>query len=90
MKTISVVGLLVMVSLVASGQMDTDAATDRQWAEGVVDTNGDLRVPADYRTAYQSLGSWVAARAGQPPRPHARHGKQEKGGIDPNHDLSSQ
>lgn len=66
MKTISVVGfgtagLLVMVSLVAFGQMGTDAATDRQWAEGVVDTNGNLRVPDDYRTTYESLGSWAVA-----------------------------
>jgi len=67
MKTVSVVGFgtagfLVMVSLAASGQMGTDAATDRPWAEGVVDANGNLRVPGDYRTTYESLGSWAVTR----------------------------
>jgi hypothetical protein len=27
----------------------------------VVDANGNLKVPADYRTAYQFLGSWAIA-----------------------------
>lgn len=63
---ISVAGLLAMVSLVAYGQMGIAAATDGQKAESVVDTNGNLRVPADYRTAYQSLGTWaVVADNGQ-------------------------
>lgn len=71
MKTISVVGisiagLLAVVSVAAYGQMDTTAATNGQNAEAVVDANGNLRVPANYRTAYQSLGSWaVAADAGK-------------------------
>jgi hypothetical protein len=34
--------------------------------ETVADANGNLRVPADYRTVYQFLGSWaVAAEQGQ-------------------------
>jgi hypothetical protein len=34
--------------------------------ETVVDARGNLRVPGDYRTAYQFLGSWaVAADQGQ-------------------------
>jgi hypothetical protein len=28
----------------------------------VVDDKGNLRVPADYRTAYQMLGSWAVAK----------------------------
>jgi len=36
-------------------------------AAAVVDANGNLKVPADYRTAYQFLGSWaLAAEKGQP------------------------
>jgi hypothetical protein len=62
---ISVIGALAMVSLVAYGQMGA-AAPEGQKAEAVVDMNGKLRVPADYRTAYQSLGSWtVLAGNGQ-------------------------
>jgi hypothetical protein len=70
MKIISIVsigigGLLAAVSVTAYGQMGTTAANDQN-TEAVVDTNGNLRVPADYRTAYQSLGSWaVAAEKGQ-------------------------
>jgi DMSO/TMAO reductase YedYZ molybdopterin-dependent catalytic subunit len=30
----------------------------------VVDDKGNLRVPADYRTAYQMLGSWAVAKDG--------------------------
>ena len=34
--------------------------------ESVVDASGNLRVPADYRTSYQFLGSWaIAADTGQ-------------------------
>ena len=34
------------------------AATNNQGAGAVVDANGNLKVPADYRTSYQFLGSW--------------------------------
>jgi hypothetical protein len=41
-------------------------ATNDPKTETVVDASGNLRVPGDYRTAYQSLGSWaVAADQGQ-------------------------
>jgi hypothetical protein len=30
-------------------------------AEGVADANGNLHVPEEYRTLYQSLGSWAIA-----------------------------
>ena len=29
--------------------------------ESVIDAEGNLRVPADYRTGYQFLGSWAVA-----------------------------
>ncbi len=65
-SSISVVGLLVLLSLAANGQTDP-AATDPA-AEAVVDANGNLRVPAKYRTSYQFLGSWaVADGVGQSP-----------------------
>jgi hypothetical protein len=57
-SSIGVVGLLLL-SLAANGQTDP-AATDPA-AEAVVDANGYLRVPAQYRTSYQFLGSWAVA-----------------------------
>jgi hypothetical protein len=45
--------------------MGTAAPIDGQQTEGVVDANGNLRVPARYRTAYEFLGSWGVAAEGQ-------------------------
>lgn len=59
---IGAVGLLsALVSLAAYGQMGT-AANDPA-AKGVVDANGNLRVPANYRTSYQFLGTWAVQEA---------------------------
>ena len=62
MKTKSVLGscilaLLAVASVAAYGQMKTTEIADAQNAGRVVDANGNLRVPVDYRTAYQFLGS---------------------------------
>ena len=54
------VGLLVLASLAAYGQINP-AATHP--ATAIVDAKGNLRVPADYRTSYQFLGSWAVADA---------------------------
>jgi hypothetical protein len=57
---------LVAVSAAVYGQLGEATATNGSRTEAIVDTNGNLRVPADYRTAYQFLGSWaVAADQGQ-------------------------
>jgi hypothetical protein len=71
MKTKSVLGgcilaLLAVASVAAYGQMKTTEIADAQNAGRVVDAEGNLRVPVDYRTAYQFLGSWaLAADQGQ-------------------------
>jgi hypothetical protein len=71
MKTKNALGgcvlvLAAAVSLGAYAQMRTSDRAGTQNAEGVVDAEGNLRVPVDYRTAYQFLGSWaVAAEQGQ-------------------------
>src|ERR1700751_5823584 len=58
--------LLAAALSAAYAQMRTTETAGAQKAEGVVDAEGNLRVPADYRTAYQFLGSWaVAADQGQ-------------------------
>ena len=58
---IGAVGLLALVLLAAYGKMGT-AANDPA-AKGVVDANGNLRVPANYRTSYQFLGTWAVQEA---------------------------
>jgi Cytochrome P460 len=51
------VAVSAMAAIVAYGQMGQTATT----AGGVADANGNLHVPEDYRTLYQSLGSWAVA-----------------------------
>lgn len=58
-KIISVAGLLSLVLLGVCWHRG--AATNSPQSKAVVDANGNLRVPADYRTAYQFLGSWAVA-----------------------------
>ena len=62
-KIIVVVGLVSSwaVSAAVYGQLGPSSATNGLRTEGIVDANGNLRVPADYRTAYQFLGSWAVA-----------------------------
>ncbi len=68
LKITIVVGIvsLLAVSVAVYGQLGEAGITDDSKTEAVVDANGNLRVPADYRAAYQFLGSWaVAADQGQ-------------------------
>ena len=56
---------LLAVSLIGYEQTHGAAATDRSKADAVVDADGNLRVPANYRSTYQFLGPgrWRLARA---------------------------
>src|SRR2546430_2325139 len=69
MKLLKTVGLAVAVSLVAGtlaaiAQISGAAPADP--TANVVDAAAHLRVPADYRTLYQALGSWaIAADSGE-------------------------
>ena len=66
MRITVVVGMVSVISLAAYGQIGARKSTDGSRPAAVVDANGNLRVPADYRTTYESLGSWaVAADQGQ-------------------------
>jgi hypothetical protein len=60
MKIIGAVVLTSLVLLPIGWQPGVTATTDPK-TERVVDASGNLRVPGDYRTAYQSLGSWAVA-----------------------------
>jgi hypothetical protein len=53
-------GLSMMVAVTAHGQTDTRSHY-KGTAAAVVDDKGNLRVPADYQTSFQSLGSWAVA-----------------------------
>ena len=55
---ICLAGLLVL-SLFAA--VEDKAAAAEAGAQAVVDMDGNLRVPSDYRTSYQFLGSWAVA-----------------------------
>ena len=64
---LSVTGSLAVAAFAAyTGQTVMGAAANDPKVEAVVNPNGDLRVPADYRASYQFLGSWaIAADKGQ-------------------------
>src|ERR1700745_1375834 len=51
---IGIAVLSAMVAVAAFGQKDTASKADT-----VVDANGNLNVPDDYRTIKQFLGSWL-------------------------------
>jgi hypothetical protein len=58
-------GLSVIGAVTAYGQIDARSQYGGTTA-AVVDDKGNLRVPADYRTAYQMLGSWAVAKEDGP------------------------
>jgi hypothetical protein len=58
---VAAVGISAIVALAAYGQVDTTASRNESKWKAVVDEGGNLHVPDDYRTTYQSLGSWAVA-----------------------------
>ncbi|MGH6811391.1 MAG: hypothetical protein ACREDM_03300 [Methylocella sp.] len=69
MKIINAARLMSLVLLAFYWQAGVTAATNDQNSDALVDTDGNLRVPADYRTAYQSA------------RGHMRFAPTQKGGL---------
>ena len=69
MKLSRTIGLAVAVSLVTgavAALAQINGAAPAGPTANVVDGAGHLRVPADYRTLYQALGTWaIAAESGQ-------------------------
>jgi hypothetical protein len=67
-KIVAAVGAvaLSLASVAALAQLGGPSACSGPANASVVDAQGSLRVPQDYRTLYQGLGSWaVAADSGQ-------------------------
>lgn len=64
---LGIAGLLATASVGGHGDRTrSDSTANDRVAEAVVDANGNLRVPSDYRTSYEFLGAWaIAAGAGQ-------------------------
>src|SRR5437764_13552822 len=60
MKAIHAIVLTSLILLPINWQPAMTATNDPKAAK-VVDAGGNLRVPGDYRTAYQFLGSWAVA-----------------------------
>jgi hypothetical protein len=58
---IALAGLTVIGAAAAYAQMDKRSQFEGATA-AVVDEKGNLRVPSDYRTTYQALGSWAVAK----------------------------
>ena len=65
-SNVALAGLLALVSVTADGQTKRELKDPA--AREVVDANGNIRVPAGYRTSYQFVVSWaVADQPGQSP-----------------------
>jgi hypothetical protein len=64
MKILGAVVLTSLVLLPVRWQPGVTAAYDPK-TETVVDARGNLRVPGNYRTAHQSLGSWATVSHAQ-------------------------
>jgi hypothetical protein len=62
---VALAGLSVIGAVTAYGHVETRSQYSGTTA-AVVGDKGNLRVPADYRTAYQMLGSWAVAAADGP------------------------
>jgi hypothetical protein len=69
-SSVSVAGLLALLLFAAFG---SKATADEPAAGVVVDANGNLRVPADYRTTYQFLGGWAVATGAGKSSPDQLH-----------------
>jgi hypothetical protein len=57
---LALAGLSMMVNVAAFGQDKTRAQFGAP-AAAIVDSKGNMHVPADYRTAYETLGTWAIA-----------------------------
>jgi Cytochrome P460 len=59
--SLGISAIVAFIALAAHGWIEATAASNGSSTEAVVDGDGNLRVPRDYQTTYQSLGSWAVA-----------------------------
>jgi len=62
---VALAALIVIGAVAAYGHLSTGSQYAGPTA-ALVDDKGNMRVPADYRTAYQMLGTWAVAADGSP------------------------
>lgn len=59
--TLVISGIAAIVAMTALGPMNAAAISSASQAKAAVDADGNLRVPRDYRTTYEALGTWAVA-----------------------------
>jgi hypothetical protein len=59
--TLGILGIGAIIAIAALGSMPATAISSASQTEAAVDAEGNLRVPHEYRTTYQPLGSWAVA-----------------------------
>jgi hypothetical protein len=59
--TLGISGIGAIIAIVALTSMQATAISSASQTEAAVDAKGNLRVPREYRTTYQPLGSWAVA-----------------------------
>lgn len=63
-RALGAVAVMAVIAAVGIGRMSSHAAGNEPTAKAVADASGNLRVPGDYRTTYEFLGTWAAAGDG--------------------------
>jgi hypothetical protein len=53
--------IVALIAVAGHGWIEATAASNGSSTKAVVDRDGNLRVPRDYQTTYQQLGSWAVA-----------------------------
>ena len=59
--SLGISGIGAIIAIAALGSMQATAISSASQTEPAVDAEGNLHVPRDYQTTYQSLGSWAVA-----------------------------
>jgi hypothetical protein len=59
--TLGILGVAVAVAIAALSPMQAISISNASQTQAAVDAQGNLRVPSDYRTTYEALGSWAIA-----------------------------
>ena len=59
--TLGISGVAAVIAIAALGPMQAISISSASQTQAAVDAQGNLRVPPDYRTTYEALGSWAIA-----------------------------
>ncbi len=59
--TLGISGMGAIIAIAVFSSMQATAISSASQTEAAVDAQGNLRVPRDYQTSYQQLGSWAVA-----------------------------